>query len=1611
MKVKSQKWKEKYSYGWMRRCLSLVMVLLMIVTLIPADITITNAASYNANAAVQYALQHAYNYNSAYPVRDSKNDCANFVSQCLVAGGLPLDTYWNPGCGVDPVTKYNNWYTTSLKDYLINKGYQVIWNPSPSQIQPGNPVFYSRNPQYGKTTYSGTAHAAICVSNTNGNNPKISAHTTNRNDYPHSYMMGYFKGCCTILMNGSSVNSATTSSPSPNNPDSYATPTSVIGKGSRGDGVRWVQAMLNNLIGTSLSVDGICGNGTANAIRSFQQRYGLSVDGKVGYYTRSKMIEVWESRKVVNPSSVALNTNNMELTVGRSAQLSANVGPANASNKSVSWSSNNTAVASVNNGTIYANGAGTANITVSTHNGKTATCRVSVHNPCTVTFTDEDGTVIERQNVDYGGNARTPKNPSKVGHTFSGWSGTYQGVRADSTVKATYTKNQYKVTFQETDGTKIGSVQKIYYNDPATAPEQDQLNIPDGYKFEGWSESFDHVTSDLTVYPVYKWADEELPLFVSAEEDACKLEGDGIYSLSFSLKNHSQKAMKAKVMTYMTTANGKLVAQGETRTVRVPAATDDKDGMKQVDDMVITCSSPAEKARIVVFDDYESAVPLADIKDVNVEAAGYGAWTNEAPTETSAEHMERTLYRSKKVNYTSSTSTNSMSGWTNYNTTVDHYDYGGWNYAGSGNDLRSNDTTRSEAIEYCWMGYAEPQGNVCSGGGDYVCWIQAALNRLGYPIGVDGRWGPNTAANVKSFQANNGLAVDGIVGNNTKNKMKAMVQALPVYRYYNRSKTPVYRYSFYQVDADWTDWQVSPISGDTSVKVGSTKVLVDTTKQYRYKEETVEETGVALTPSYAIPEDAMELAGKDAVAIVFKNKVSQISEDNVQYIGNTKISDAGKVDLSFIPREEQSYIDTGDYTVALGVKGTTNYIKLGVIEAEKPEYSVKFIDEDGTVISDQKVKEGATAEVPEVPEKEGYRFTGWNTGVTNVHDNLTIVAQYEKEKYMVTYVDWENKTIDQKEYEYGSMIELPDDPKAPEGYEFDKWSVKPDTLVTSNIICEASFKVPTHKVSFVDWDGKVIQEEEIEDGKAAMEPEVVEDAKESVAAKDGEKPTEGSVPKKVDGMTFVGWGENIDLSCVTTNLLVGAIYQFDDTVETPTASVKTGEYNKAQTVTLETETEDATIYYTLDGSDPSDAENTNVKVYTEPIVISEQSKLKFYAVKMGMNDSDISEEWYAINSTGNVPTHIVSVDAVNIYDDTAVYGYKGFVKDGEKIDVDKLLKQKYDSVILSGIYCDEQLEDEWQTGVETITDSLTLYAKYDAKKCNVTYKDEDGNILTNKEVSYGSAIEDYEAPKKEGYHFVEWISEDDINHVTKDIEVTASYIEQDKYVTIQFSRKKYSVMAGATFTLTPKMKYENGGQLATGETVLWNVDNPNIATIDDDGNLTALSKGEVTVTAKVKSSCSSATCQVVVTGNPEESICLYSNASYKLENNILRNIDINADKVSDIKKQINAESLRFVDVANVELKDDDKVGTGTRVQLLDDQGALLDEVTVVITGDYNGDGEITTKDVSGITRSLLYKEDPTNVQLMASDVNGDGNVNNRDAAMLSRYLVGKEELK
>lgn len=134
-----------------------------------------SAAAYDVNKAVDYSDKYATSYNPSYSNYNSiGGDCANYVSQCLYAGGIPMTDGWYWKSYDDRSASWS--YCPSQVNYFTGAGYKLIDNPSDAQVIKGNPVYYY---SASSNRYS---HAAICVGVNSAGVPVVNAHN---NDHYH----------------------------------------------------------------------------------------------------------------------------------------------------------------------------------------------------------------------------------------------------------------------------------------------------------------------------------------------------------------------------------------------------------------------------------------------------------------------------------------------------------------------------------------------------------------------------------------------------------------------------------------------------------------------------------------------------------------------------------------------------------------------------------------------------------------------------------------------------------------------------------------------------------------------------------------------------------------------------------------------------------------------------------------------------------------------------------------------------------------------------------------------------------------------------------------------------------------------------------------------------------------------------------------------------------------------------------------------------------------------------------------------------------------------------------------------------------------------------------
>ena len=105
----------------------------------------------------------------------------------------------------------------------------------------------------------------------------------------------------------------------------------------------------------------------------------ITVNGGTSFGSKTFTVSFTVTAATV-PTSVSLNVSTLSLmNAGKTSQLTATVAPSTATNKTVTWTSSNTAIATVSTGgLVTAKGGGKCTITVTTSNSKTATCTVYV---------------------------------------------------------------------------------------------------------------------------------------------------------------------------------------------------------------------------------------------------------------------------------------------------------------------------------------------------------------------------------------------------------------------------------------------------------------------------------------------------------------------------------------------------------------------------------------------------------------------------------------------------------------------------------------------------------------------------------------------------------------------------------------------------------------------------------------------------------------------------------------------------------------------------------------------------------------------------------------------------------------------------------------------------------------------------------------------------------------------------------------------------------------------------------------------------------------------------------------------------------------------------------
>lgn len=219
---------------------------------------------------------------------------------------------------------------------------------------------------------------------------------------------------------------------------------------------------------------------------------------------------------------------------------------------------------------------------------------------------------------------------------------------------------------------------------------------------------------------------------------------------------------------------------------------------------------------------------------------------------------------------------------------------------------------------------------------------------------------------------------------------------------------------------------------------------------------------------------------------------------------------------------------------------------------------------------------------------------------------------------------------------------------------------------------------------------------------------------------------------------------------------------------------------------------------------------------------------------------------------------------------------------------------------------------------------------------------------------------------------------------------------------ISLSKEKLELLVGAKTRIIANVLPED----ASNKTVIWSVNNPKIASITEDGIVTAKSVGTTEIIAKSSNENIQAKCTLTVK-QINEDVTLEIDKSLKIDGDEISKLDVNKNTVSDIKALINTNlAMEFYNSRGELLNDTDKIGTDSKLVLKDSDGNEIYKYTFIIYGDVNGDGLIDSLDVLVLQRHILETKPLIGVFLKSGNISKNGELpNSLDVLKIQRHIL------
>ncbi|MBO6062242.1 MAG: InlB B-repeat-containing protein, partial [Clostridia bacterium] len=304
----------------------------------------------------------------------------------------------------------------------------------------------------------------------------------------------------------------------------------------------------------------------------------------------------------------------------------------------------------------------------------------------------------------------------------------------------------------------------------------------------------------------------------------------------------------------------------------------------------------------------------------------------------------------------------------------------------------------------------------------------------------------------------------------------------------------------------------------------------------------------------------------------------------------------------------------------------------------------------------------------------------------------------------------------------------------------------------------------------------------------------------------------------------------------------------------------------------------------------------------------------------------------------------------------------------------------------------------WSCDFTNVTCDITVTATYSMNTYTVTFVDWDGTVLKTETVNYGASATAPADPVREGYTFAGW--DVDFSFITGNLIVTATYTENTTPVPTA------TPVPTPDPTATPEPTAE-----PTPEPVYYTV-----TFVDWDGTVLSTQQVEEGASATAPADPSREgytfigwdTDFAAVTGDltvtAQYSVNTYTVTFVDWDGTVLKTETVNYGGSASAPADPSREGYTFIgwdtDFANV-------TGDLTVTALYEqDPEPTEPPQPPAVTGDANGDGVLSSADLSVLFAYVMNAGSLTEQGLICADVNGDGQVNTLDVTLLAQLIFG-----